>query len=247
MISRISLSEAKNQRIRKRLRALVGPREPLIAQDSPEAGMPDPQVADGAQLYLDTPISLVRKFGLFGFFIFAVTMLFIWLNRPVAVPAQAVSMQLQPSSSNSANRSPSLSAGPEQIVVDVEGAVRRPGLIELTPPARVADAIAAAGGLTRRLPPGSINLAATLSDGQLIVVSSKGNAASGTSDTSSCVSLSTATAAELEALPGIGTVMSERIISWRTEHGGFGSVDELQNVAGIGPKVFEQLKSLVCI
>jgi competence protein ComEA len=118
----------------------------------------------------------------------------------------------------------------------------------------VADAISAAGGLTKRIAAGALNLAQKITDGQLILVSSDTAQSSSQSSTSGSsgsggglININSASATDLDALPGVGPVMSSRIIAWRTENGGFHSVDDLQQVPGIGPKVFANLKPLVCI
>lgn len=135
-----------------------------------------------------------------------------------------------------------------RVVVDVVGAVRRPGLLALRQGARVADAIARAGGATRAANLTLVNLAAPLVDGQQVVVPARGNAAtaSGTASPSSGpVSLSTATAEQLDALPGVGPVTAQKILDYRTKHGAFGSVDELDAIPGIGPARIDQLRDLV--
>lgn len=172
-----------------------------------------------------------------------------WLNRPQTISEPVVSISGTPLAIASASTTPLM------IVVDVEGAVRNPGLKTLPAGSRIADAIKAAGGLRKRLPGGSINLAEKVSDGQLIVVSSATNradsanvnanqTAGGAGDS---VNLNTATADQLDALPGVGPVMSSRILAWRVQHQGFSSIEELQEVPGIGPKVFANLKPLVRI
>ncbi|HZO49296.1 MAG TPA: ComEA family DNA-binding protein [Gaiellaceae bacterium] len=146
-----------------------------------------------------------------------------------------------------------------RLVVDVVGAVRRPGLYRLAEGARVADAVRRAGGATRRADLAAVNLAAPLVDGQQVVVplrassppgaASAGSAAPGGSAASATtgvrVSLSSATAEQLDALPGIGPVTAQRIVEWRATHGPFRSVDALDEVPGIGPARIEQLRDLV--
>ncbi len=174
----------------------------------------------------------------------------VWLNRP-----QTISEPIVVTSGTPLVASPATSTPPVMIVVDVEGAVRDPGLKTLPAGSRIADAIKAAGGLRKRLPGGSINLAEKVSDGQLIVVSSASNQANSfstnadknTGGTGVLINLNTATAEQLDALPGVGPVMSSRILAWRNEHQGFNAVEELQEVPGIGPKVFANLKPLVRI
>jgi competence protein ComEA len=144
-------------------------------------------------------------------------------------------------------------APPSQLVIDVVGAVRRPGLYRLEQGARIADAVARAGGATRRANLSLINLAAPLADGQQVVVPGRGSAAAapppgsaGTAGTSAGpVHLNTATLEELDSLPGVGPVTAQKILDYRQEHGSFTSVDELDAVSGIGPARMEQLKDLV--
>jgi competence protein ComEA len=141
-------------------------------------------------------------------------------------------------------------APPPALVVDVAGAVRRPGLYRLPHGARVADAVAKAGGASGKAALDGVNLAAPLADGEQVVVPSRVAgvvAAPGSSpgSTSGPVSLSTATAEQLDALPGIGPVTAQKIVDYRTAHGAFRSVDELDAISGIGPAKLDQLRGLV--
>jgi competence protein ComEA len=139
---------------------------------------------------------------------------------------------------------PAVAAKP-RVVVDVVGAVRRPGLYRLSPGTRVADAVAAAGGVTARAERIGVNLAAPLADGQQVVVPVRGAAAPGASASSGPVSLSAATPEQLDALPGIGPATATKIVAFRQEHGAFHSVEELDAVPGIGPARLAELKGLV--
>jgi competence protein ComEA len=139
-----------------------------------------------------------------------------------------------------------------RLVVYVVGAVRRPGLYRLPPGARVADAVARAGGTTRKADPAALNLAAPVADGQQVLVPSllpravaaaQGVPVAGAP--AGPVQLSVATAEQLDTLPGIGPVTAQKIIDWRTAHGAFHSVDDLDQVPGIGPARVEQLRGLV--
>jgi competence protein ComEA len=139
-----------------------------------------------------------------------------------------------------------------RLFVDVVGAVRRPGLYRLRDGSRIADAVAHAGGPTRRADLALVNLAAPVADGMQVVVPSRGAAAAGTGSAGagagapgSKVSLSSATVDQLDALPGIGPVTAQKIVDWRTSHGPFASVDALDEVPGIGPARIEQLRDLV--
>jgi len=138
---------------------------------------------------------------------------------------------------------------PPSIVVDVGGRVRRPGLVTLPLGSRVADALRAAGGALRQHDLLSLNLAAKVSDGQLLLVGVPG-AAGGTAvggGSTGPVNLNTATAEDLDALPGIGPVLAQHILDWRSAHGSFSSVDQLRDVSGIGDSTFADLAPLVTV
>jgi len=137
-----------------------------------------------------------------------------------------------------------------RLYVDVVGAVRRPGLYRLPSDARVADAVQRAGGPVRKADLELINLAALVADGEQVVVPRRGAAAGATSGGGSApssgpVHLNSATLEQLDALPGVGPVTAQKIIDYRTRHGGFGSVDELDAVSGIGPARLADLRPLV--
>lgn len=158
---------------------------------------------------------------------------------------------------------PASGQGPAgSIVVDVEGKVRRPGLVHLSGGSRVADAIQAAGGVTPEAAPVRINLARPLSDGEQVVVpgpndpippGANGTGGTGAGTTPSvgggasaeAIDLNTATETQLDALPGIGPVLAGRIVQWRTEHGRFVDVDQLAEVKGIGEALLARLRPLV--
>jgi len=138
------------------------------------------------------------------------------------------------------------------VVVDVEGAVRRPGLVRLAAGSRVADAVARAGGTTRLADRSGVNLAAPVSDGQQVLVPRRGGpggtpaaTAGGGSAASAPVSLSSATAEQLDGLPGVGPVTAQKIVDYRAQHGAFHSVDELDAISGIGPARIADLRGLV--
>jgi competence protein ComEA len=147
-------------------------------------------------------------------------------------------------------------APPARVVVDVVGAVRRPGLYRLEQGARVADAVARAGGSTRKADLSLVNLAALVSDGEQVVVPRRGAAPSGAGAAAGGASgiagiptgpvhLNSATLEQLDALPGVGPVTAQKILDYRQKHGAFTSVDELDAVSGIGPARLDQLRDLV--
>jgi competence protein ComEA len=137
------------------------------------------------------------------------------------------------------------------VVVDVVGAVRRPGLYRLAAGARVADAVARAGGAAAKAQLELVNLAAPVSDGEQIVVPRRGAVAAapggggGSGVATGPVHLNAATLEQLDALPGVGPVTAQKIVDYRQEHGAFASVDELDAIPGIGPARLEQLRDLV--
>jgi competence protein ComEA len=131
-----------------------------------------------------------------------------------------------------------------RLTVHVAGAVRRPGLYRLPEGKRVADAVARAGGATARADTAAINLAAPLADGVQVLVPRRVPGAAGKT-VGGRVSLSSATAAELDALPGIGPVTAQKILDYRAAHGGFRSVEDLDSIPGIGPARIEQLRDVV--
>jgi competence protein ComEA len=139
-----------------------------------------------------------------------------------------------------------------RVVVDVVGAVRRPGMYRLEQGSRIADAVARAGGATGKADLAQVNLAAPLTDGEQVVVPKRGapgavgaGAGAGGGASTGPVHLSTATLDQLDSLPGIGPVTAQKILDYRAKHGAFSSVDELDAVPGIGPSRMDQLRDLV--
>jgi competence protein ComEA len=141
-------------------------------------------------------------------------------------------------------------------VVHVAGAVRAPGVYRLPAGARVRDAVERAGGARSSGNVNAINLAAKVADGQQIVVPSRARGggavvaapgASGAAGTAPGppISLNSATAEQLDTLDGVGPATAQKIIAWRTQHGGFRSVADLGQVPGIGPKKLAALKDKV--
>lgn len=150
-----------------------------------------------------------------------------------------------------------------EILVSVTGLVTDPGVVRLAPEARVADAIAAAGGTQPGADLTGMNLAARLADGDSVVVTDTGAGGStgGTGSTGAggstggadatpaggLVNLNTADEAALDTLPGVGPVMAQNILAWRQTNGRFATVEQLQEISGIGPSRFAQLAPLVTV
>lgn len=140
-----------------------------------------------------------------------------------------------------------------KLLVHVVGAVRRPGLYRLREGSRVADAVERAGGSTPRADLELLNLAAPVVDGTQVVVPRRAppSAPPGASEPAAAGSagaplhLNTATAEQLDELPGVGPVTAAKIVEYREKHGAFASVDELDAVPGIGPTRLEELRELV--
>jgi competence protein ComEA len=163
------------------------------------------------------------------------------LATPVAVPG--ASTGASPSAARGAAAS-----GAAEVVVHVAGKVRRPGIVVLSPGARVVDALEAAGGARRGVDLSSLNLARPLVDGEQVVVGAPaaaggqagGVAASGV-DASGKVNLNTASEAQLEELPGVGPVTAAASVALREEQGPFASVDQLLDVSGIGEATLAEI------
>jgi competence protein ComEA len=174
-----------------------------------------------------------------------VLVLVAWRHAAAGAPAPLRVAPIAP-----ARASPAVA--PRRLIVDVVGAVRRPGLVRLAEGSRVADAIAGAGGLRRGAERAGVNFAAPVSDGQQVLVPERGAAVAAGADaggaasvSSGPVSLSSATAEQLDALPGVGPVTAEKIVAYRQQHGAFRSVDELDAISGIGPSRIADLRGLV--
>jgi len=182
----------------------------------------------------------------------------------------------EPREAKASTETPAVPETPTQICVHVAGKVAKPGLYNLKPGSRVSDAIKAAGGALGNADMESINLAEILTDGQQIYIAPKGEipppaksvVRGGENKTKRAetskedqkpsieklkvpgkgtVNINSAGLDELQRLPGIGPAYAQRIVDYRTEHGRFTSVEQLDNVKGIGPKTLEKLRPFVSL
>jgi len=182
-----------------------------------------------------------------------------WLDRPRVepVPPAPSGSVAPPGSATPTTTTDSPAVGEAAgtatpVVVAVVGLVARPGLVTVPTGSRVADAVEAAGGLLPGTDPAAVNLAAVVTDGQQIAVGVPGVGGAPTAVAEGAgggglVDLNRATVQELDALPGIGPVLAQRIVAHRDEQGPFRSVDQLDDVPGIGPTIFAELAELVTV
>ncbi|MGW7102256.1 helix-hairpin-helix domain-containing protein [Streptomyces sp. NPDC054838] len=172
-----------------------------------------------------------------------------WSARPGPVTAPAVVAPASVPGPAPAPTAPAPTAG-TRVVVDVSGKVREPGVRTLPAGARVEDALAAAGGVRPGTDTTGLNRARVLVDGEQVVVGAPvqlpaGGGGAGPGPGGGPLSLGTATVAQLDGLPGVGPVLAQHIVDFRTARGGFRSVEELRQVNGIGERRFSDLRKLV--
>jgi competence protein ComEA len=251
-------SDKTDDEVRERFVRVVGLPEPPPSfgdppafGDPPDPGLPDPLPPRAGGLRgvfaaLDPGHRGVRALATVALIAVAVAGFFAWRARPRVEPVGANALP-------SAASSPASSSDPAAlVVVAVSGRVQHPGLVRLPSGARVADAIDAAGGALPDTDLSSVNLARKVTDGELIaigvpVLPAPGGAPGPGGSGSGPLNLNTATEAQFEALPGIGPVLAQHILEYRTKHGQFKSVDELKQVDGLGAARFAQLKPLVTV
>jgi len=177
-------------------------------------------------------------------------------ESPGPIPIQTRGVVATPGASAASSGSPAV--GGAFVVVHVAGRVRRPGLVRLPPGSRVADALAAAGGVLAGVDLTTINLARVLTDGEQVLVGvtgpggtaagpglGSGGGGAGGGGAGGLVDLNTATLEQLEGLPGVGPVLAQRILDFRSSHGRFATVDELREVSGIGERKYADIEPKV--
>jgi competence protein ComEA len=231
---------------------------PVIDPDPLDTGLPSGlgrHRAPGRTPRWDPGRLGARSLWLAGLVAALVLLAWTWLDRPRVEPAPVSPIgSAAPVARTSGPSEPSVGEVAETsstLVVSVVGKVARPGLVTLPTGARVAEAVDAAGGLLPEADPASVNLAALVTDGEQIVVGAPGASAAaapaaGTAPMGGRLNLNTAGVAELDALPGVGPVLAQRIVDHR-KRGPFTSVDELDDVPGIGPAIAAELAELVTV
>jgi competence protein ComEA len=200
----------------------------------------------------------VRVIALVGLLAALLAGIYLWWSRPKphAAPQPIVRPAAQPAAAAPTAGPGTPSPSQTTLVVDVAGKVRHPGVVSLTSGARVIDAIKEAGGLRPGAKTGTLNLARRVVDGEQILVGVNATPAApappmsptgppGATAPGAPIDLNAATAAQLDQLPGVGPVLAQRIVDYRTQHNGFRSVDELRQVSGIGEAKFADVKDLV--
>lgn len=180
----------------------------------------------------------------------------LWYTRSLPRPVEVHASIASGGAGTGGAAGASVSASPDApvLLVDVAGWVRRPGVYEFHEGDRVIDAIDASGGARPGAALSSLNLAAPLVDGSQILVARSGPAGSvipppGTApgSTGTKININTASATELEALPGVGEVIAQRIVDYRTQNGPFATVEDLLDVSGIGDVTFASMQDLITI
>jgi competence protein ComEA len=272
-----------------RVRELMGGADVEPAGDGQDAWLPGERldVTPARHAAVPSPVREVPRFslsrlrwepdrrtaiavGLVVLLAAAVTLWWVLSARPRAMavhqssPGPPVASAAQPTLSSSATPSSGPTSARSQaanVVVDVAGRVRHPGVYRLASGSRVVDAVRAAGGTLPGVSTVSLNLAEPLRDGQQVIVGiggiggAPGTGGVGAADPGSSgggsppgvVDLNTATLEQLQTLPGVGPVLAQHILDWRTQHGTFTSVDQLNDVTGIGDVKFAALRPLVSV
>jgi competence protein ComEA len=208
--------------------------------------------AGGRLAALDPGRRGVRALAVVAVVVIVVAALLAWRARPRVDPVEPPAFGTSAPQAGDPVRRAVTSSSAAEVVVAVGGKVRKPGLVHLPAGARVADALAAAGGADPGVDVEMLNLARKVVDGELIMVGvtpppGAAPAAGAPGPAGGLVNLNTATLADLDGLPGVGPVLAQRILDAREAQGGFAAVSDLRKVDGIGDARYEQLKDLVTV
>lgn len=237
------------------------PDEPLL---DPDLSRPEPQAGRPAwRERLDDVLArwTVGQLAAGALLAAGVLVAAVALLRPAAAhPPTELSLPMASSGASPTSTSvaaagaPGPSASPAELVVHAAGAFVAPGLYRLKPGSRVADLVAAAGGLRADADPDRVNLAAPLHDGERVSVPRIGDPGAGAGDSTMSdtapagpLDINSATTAQLDALPGVGPTTAQAIVDDRERNGPFRSVDDLLRVRGIGPAKLDQIRALVTV
>ena len=179
----------------------------------------------------------------------AAAVVLVWWLMSSRPQASSPDEPLAFATSAKASAQPAVAA---ELVIDVVGKVKTPGIVTVPKGSRVYQAIEAAGGLDGKVDTSAINMARELVDGEQILVGIEAAVVPGAAPgngpaVGGKVNLNTATAEQLDTLPGVGPVTAQAILSWRDENGRFGSVEELLDVKGIGDATLAELRDLVTV
>lgn len=238
-------SQTRADIARARMADLMASFDAQARSRSAPSGRADPPRSHAATVSWRVPPTQLR--ALVAVAVAAGVLLTWWLlsARPRTAEPTAVRV------SASARHDERDATGEESLVIDVEGKVKRPGIVTLPRGSRVHQAIAKAGGLAPGADTSTTNLARIVVDGEQILVGARGATAPGSpgggppGGVAGRVSLSSASAAQLDELPGIGPVTADAIIAHRTANGGFQRIEDLLDVKGIGEKTLADLRDLV--
>lgn len=226
--------ETRAEVARRRLAQLAASFDAEFTHEQPDAPVVVPRRVQAAHVRVLVAIAVA-----------AGVLLTWWLlaERPRTAPAVPVSLP--------AASTPSSTSTPGELVIDVAGKVKRPGIVVLPAGSRVHEAVAKAGGVRGGVDTSGLNMARVLTDGEQILVGTPPAPAAGTAAASRAgesgapISLAAATLEQLDTLPGIGPVTAQAIIDHRTEHGPFASVDDLLDVSGIGEATLADIRDQV--
>lgn len=232
------------------------PDEPDPLATGPDLG-PPPTWRERLELLTDPPSWTPARLAAAAVGLLLAVGLVVLLLRPPAGAAPEVTL---PRAGTAADPAPTTTTAPPAVVAHAAGAVRAPGVYHLEPGARAADLVAAAGGAAPDADLQQLNLAAPVTDGQRVYVprvgevvappaagpAGPGDSASGSPE-GGPVNLNTATAEQLEELPGVGPAIAAAIIDERDRRGRFAAVEDLLDVRGIGDARLEQLRDLVTV